>query len=146
MASIAVGVAKAVLDQLKAAPLSLTATYGRTYNTDRQLKDAGTLHGDVVGAGHKLTPIARDLVARDLVVQVVVRKRLSNASRDSDQAEQDRLMEFCEEIEDLFVQDWVDAYDASWLSTETTGPIDDDYAEWRQFTVIISMTFRVSRD
>jgi hypothetical protein len=145
--SAVVLVADAVLKELQATTLTLRPVYSRTYDTTQKLKDADTLHVDVIGAGHKLTPIARDTVARDPVVQIVVRKRLTNAMRDDDREELDRLSLLCEEIESHFAQRWLTNFDAAWQSTETVGPIDaPDYIDWRQFTEIISMTFRVDSE
>jgi hypothetical protein len=142
--AVSVAVAEEVYRKLRATTLTLVPVYGRTYNTKRQLKDNGVLHVDVIGAGYKLTPVARDTVARDPIVQIVIRKRLDNPSRDDDRLEQDRLGLLVEEIENLFLQGWLDGVDAAWQDCETIGPIDDpDYMEWRQFTVIIALTFRV---
>lgn len=144
--SVETAVADAVLKELQTTTRTLNPVYGRTYNTNRELKlkDAGVLHIDVVNAGHKLNAIARDTAARDPVVQVIIRKRLSNPTRDEDRDDLDRLTLLLEEIEDFFFQRWLDEYQAAWQSTETVGPVDDDYAQWRQFTAVISMTFRVS--
>lgn len=139
----AVTVADAVLKELQSATLTLMPVYGRTYDTHRELKDAGVLHVDVIGAGHKLTAIARDTLARDPIVQVVVRKRLANSTRDDDCEDMDRLSLLVEEIENYFAQRWLDVCDAAWQSTETVGPVDEDYAQWRQYTIVITMTFRL---
>jgi hypothetical protein len=142
--SIAVAVAEGVRDLLRARTGTLNPEYGRTYDTTMKLEDMGVLHVDVVGAGHKLTPIARDIIARDPIVQVVIRKRLSNPTRDDDDNEQDRLALLTEEIECFFAQQWLGGYPASWQACETVGPVDEHYAKWRQFTTIITMTFRVA--
>jgi hypothetical protein len=145
--AVSVAVADAVMQELRSITLTLNPVYGRTYNTDRKLKDNGTLHIDVVAAGHKLAPIARDTVARDPVVQIVVRKRLNNASRADDPPEIDRLCKLVEEIENHFAQAWLNEADAAWQACETFGPLDDDFlGEWRQFTAIIAITFRVHGD
>jgi hypothetical protein len=144
--SVEIAVADAVLKELQTTTRTLNPVYSRTYNTNRELKDAGILHLDVVNAGHKLNAIARDTAARDPVVQVVIRKRLSNPTRDEDRDDLDRLALLTEEIEQFFFQRWLDEYPAAWQSTETVGPVDEDYAQWRQFTVVVSMTFRVSED
>jgi len=145
--AIAVAIADAVEKQLKATTRTLNPVYGRTYETTRELKDNNVLHVDIVNAGHKLNPIARDTVARDPIIQVVIRKRLSNGSRADDKSELDRLNLLVEEIEDTFAQKWLDEYPATWQSCETVGPIDEpDYRVWRQFTVVISITFRADED
>lgn len=142
--SVETAVADAVLKELQTTTRTLNPVYGRTYNTNRELKDAGVLHIDVVNAGHEVSALARDTLARDPVVQVIIRKRLSNATRDEDRDDLDRLTLLLEEIEGFFFQRWLEEYPAAWQSTETVGPVDDDYAERRQFTVVLSMTFRVA--
>lgn len=145
--AVAVSIADAVEKQLRAVARTLNPVYGRTYETTRELKDNNVLHVDIVNAGHKLTPIARDTIARDPVVQVIVRKRLVNGTRAEDPPELDRLNLLVEEIENSFAQKWLDDCPASWQSCETIGPVDEpDYRMWRQFTVVISMTFRADED
>jgi hypothetical protein len=146
--AVSVAVADAVFQELRTTTRTLNPTYGRTYNTDRKLKDNGVLHIDVIGAGYKLTPMSRDTIARDPIVQIVVRKRLDNVDKDDDKAELDRLCLLAEEIENTFAQAWLDgaSVGAAWQSCETFGPLDDDYHEWRQFTVVIAITFRSHGD
>ena len=144
--AIAVAVADAVLQELRTTTATLNPTYGRTYDNDRELKDSGTLHIDVMNAGHKLEPLSRAEAARDPVVQIVVRKKLDNASPDDDQAELDRLTLLLEEIEDLFFLRRLDKVEAVWTASETFGPLNADYHQYRQFTAIIQMTFRVHGD
>ncbi len=137
-----VSIADAVVQELRTITLTRNPVYSSTYNTDRQLKDNGILHIDVISAGHEITPIARDVTCRDQVIQIVVRKRLNNSDRKDDDAEIDRLCKLAEEIEDHFDLGWLDEADAACLKCEPLERYDDDYREWRQFTAIIAITFR----
>jgi len=97
----------------------------------------------VAYVGYKIEVLSRVSKSRDPIVQVVVRKKLNNETRDADQSELDRLGLLVEEIEDHFFLRRLDDIEAVWMNCETFGPLNADYRQYRQFTAIIQLTFRV---
>jgi hypothetical protein len=146
MTSIAVQIAEGVRRELAHAPLTMEPVVGRTYDTTAKLKDAGTLHVDVIGAGWAVEAGSVGQIARNVRVQLVVRKRLDHPSREDDPTELDRLMLLVEQLEEFFFLRELDSVEAAWIAGDTVGPIDEDYRLWRQFTAVTTLTYRTFGD
>ena len=115
----------------------------RSYRPAFDLKDMKDLHVTVVPKGVELSSASRSLVQTDVQIDIGVQKKLVTA----DAAEIDPLMSLAEEIADFFrTHRLTTVPSAMWVNTQNS-PIfaPEHLAELRQFTSVITLTYRVVR-
>ena len=136
-------VAEALVAELNAASLSLPLTAARHYVPSFELPDMKDLHVSVVPKGVVITKSDRSRNTNDFQIDVAVQKKFEKG----DAAEIDPLMTLVEEIADFFRLRRLTAYpNAHWIKTEHA-PIysQEHWDELRQFTSVLTLTFRVVR-
>jgi len=136
-------VADAIVAELNAASLSLPLTAARHYVPSFELQDMKDLHVSVVPKGVVITKSDRSRNTNDFQIDVAVQKKFEKG----DAAEIDPLVTLVEEIADFFRLRRLDSYPAAhWIKTEHA-PIyaQEHWDELRQFTSILTLTFRVGR-
>jgi hypothetical protein len=102
-----------------------------------------TLRVTVVPKAMTSGPLSRAQNLTDYQIDIAVQKKLNK----SDNSEVDPLMIIVQEIADFFRLRRLTAYpSAAWISTEDS-PIyaQEHFVELRQFTSVLTLTFRVSR-
>jgi len=139
-------IAEAVKDELNApgAPgFGLAFTAERHYQPVFELADMKTLHVTVVPKGVTIHPAGRGLVQHDYSIDIAVQKKFS----DGDAPELDPLMSLAEEITDFFRKRRpAPVPNAVCLKIENEPVFAAEHmSEFRQFTSIITLTFRVMR-
>ena len=141
--STIIQIADAVVAELNAATLSQPLTATRHYVPSFELKDMNELRVSVVPKGMVVSPLDRSRNTNDIQIDVAVQKKFETG----DAAEIDPLMTLVEEIADFFRLRRLDSFPgAHWIKTEHN-PIyaQDHWEEMRQFTSVVTLTFRVSR-
>ena len=141
--SVVTDVADSIVAELNAATLSQPFTAERKFVPSFALPEMASLHVTVVPKGVSITKSDRSRNTHDVMVDVAVQKKFDKG----DAAEIDPLMNLVEEIADLFRLRRLDSYPAAhWLKTEHA-PIysQEHWDEMRQFTSILTFTFRVVR-
>jgi len=136
-------VADALVAELNAASLSQPLTAARHYVPSFELQDMKDLHVSVVPKGVVITKSDRSRNTNDIQVDVAVQKKFETG----DAAEIDPLVNLVEEIADHFRLRRLDSYPAAhWIKTEHA-PIyaQEHWDELRQFTSVLTLTFRVVR-
>ena len=160
--ALAVTVAKAVTTALAGASLSQSFTPNRSYadwdlagsSTGLQLADADVLHVDVVlsQTEQQVNPVNRDELGYIVPVMICVRQRFGTPDENSSTgavnvSAVDALMYLVQQIHELFfkkeeIEGQLAGYD--WLKTAfVVAPVREHLREWRQFTGIITITFRM---
>jgi len=141
MGSVIVAVADAVTESLNAATFSEPFTALRHYQPLFELKDMKNLHVSVVPSGVAIAMRNRGHSDAEVKIDVAVQKKLARA----DAQEIDPLMVLVEEIAEHFKTKRLPGLpQAVWVKTENA-PIyaQEHLAELRQFTSVLSFTFRV---
>ncbi len=136
-------VADALVAELNAASLSLPLAAARHYVPSFELPDMKDLHVSIVPKGVVITKSDRSRNTNDFQIDVAVQKKFEKG----DAAEIDPLMSLVEEIADFFRLRRLTAYpNAHWIKTEHA-PIysQEHWDELRQFTSVLTLTFRVVR-
>lgn len=138
-----IDVADAVVADLNTGSFSQPASAQRHYLPAFELKDMGTLHVSVVPKGIELQAAARAVVQTDVQIDVGVQKKLSSV----EPAEIDPLMRLVEEIADHFRTHRLTGLpEAMWVKTANVPVFAPEHlAELRQFTSVLTLTFRVLR-
>ena len=134
-------IADAVVTELNAATFSQPVTAQRHYQPTFELKDMGTLHVTVVPKGVELQGATRAMVQADVQIDIGVQKKLASI----EPAEIDPLLRLVEEIADYFRTHRLTGQpNAMWVKTANV-PIfaPEHLAELRQFTSVLTLTFRV---
>jgi hypothetical protein len=136
-------VAEAVKEALNAASFSQPLTAERKYLPLFDLTDMKDLHVTVVPRGVTVSSLGRNRNQYDYQVDVAVQKKLA----DEGPADVDPLMSLVEEIADHFKLKRLAGYpEAVWTRTENTPVYDPEHMnEMRQFTSVVTLTFRVGR-
>ena len=136
-------VADSVVATLNAASLSLPLQAERHYVPDFDLADMKTLTVSVVPRDVTVAAVARDRLAYDAAVDIAVQKKFEKG----DNAEIDPLLNLVEEIADLFRLRRLDSFpEAIWSQTEHRVIYSPEHwVELRQFTSLLTLTFRVVR-
>jgi hypothetical protein len=138
-----VKVAEAIKEELNRRPFTLPFDAVRSYETDTELKDLGTLHVDVVAVNAPTSLDDRGSVGYACRVDIGVRKKLSQVDVD----EVDRLMLLVQEIAESFIAIRLASYPgAAWQSTDIrVWYVPRHLRELLQFTGIVRVEFAVSK-
>lgn len=136
-------IADAVVVDLNAGSFSQTFTAQRAYLPEFELPDMENLQVTVVPKGVTTLPGSRSRQQHEYTVDIAVQKKLQTA----DDAEIDALMTLAEEVGDhLRFQRLPSFPNAMWLKTENDPVYAQEHIrELRQFTSILTLTFRVAR-
>lgn len=134
-------IADAVAVELNQGSFDLPFTAQRLNLPEFDLAEMGTLHVTVVPKGVKESYLARNAAQVDYSVDVGVMKRFS------DQADQDAMLGLAEEIRTFFRLRRLATYPAAICVGSENDPIYDPahMREKRQFTSVLTLTFRVAR-
>lgn len=141
--SLIVEIADAVVTELNGMDLKSPLQAQRHYVPSFELKDMSDLRTTVVPKGLVISKSDRSNNTFDVQIDVAIQKKFNNGSN----AEIDPLMELVQEIADQFRLRRLAAYPAAhWIRTENT-PIysPEHWDELRQFTSVLTFTFRVIR-
>lgn len=141
--SLVVEIADAVVAELNTMDLGSPLDAQRHYVPSFELKDMTNLRVSVVPKGLLITKSDRSNNTFDVLVDVAVQKKFNTGEN----AEIDPLMQLVQEIGDQFRLRRLDAFPAAhWIRTENT-PIysPEHWDELRQFTSVLTFTFRVIR-
>jgi hypothetical protein len=141
--SAIIDIADAVVAELHGHAFSQSFTPVRAYLPQYDLAEMKDLHVSVVPKGVEIDVSSRTLAQHDYSIDIAVQKRLAGA----DQSEMDGLMGLVEEIADSFRQRRLTTYEqAIWIKTANV-PIyaPDHLDQLRQFTSVLTLTFRVLR-
>ncbi|MFH1022124.1 MAG: hypothetical protein V1809_01905 [Planctomycetota bacterium] len=136
-------VADAVTSTLNAATLSLPFVAERHYQPVFDLAEMNDLHVTVVPKGVEVKEVARSKATRDYTVDVAVQRKFEVG----DATELDPLMRLVEEIAEGFTfRRLADYPGAAWVKTEYVSIFAQEHMrELRQFTSVLTLTFRVVR-
>ena len=136
-------IADAIVAQLNGETFSQPVTAVRSYLPQYDLTEMQTLHVTVVPKGVVLGSADRSRGQGDYSVDVAVQRKFAAG----DNADLDGLTNLVEEIINHFRGRRLDSYpDAAWLKTEQTVLYAPEHmAELRQFTSIVTFTYRVLR-
>lgn len=143
MPSELIQVTDAVVAALNGRPFSQPITALRHYLPRFDLAEMKDLHISVVPKGIEVAQAARDKGAFDYRVDVAVQKKMASDSA----AEIDSLLALVEEVAEAFRGKRLPNMPAAaWIKTEHA-PIyaPDHMQELRQFTSVMTLTFRVTR-
>ena len=141
--SVVIDIADSIVAELNAATLSMPLAAQRHYVPSFELKDMSNLHVSVVPKGLIVTKSDRNHNTNDAMIDVAVQKKFSAG----DATEIDPLLNLVEEIADYFRLRRLASFPgAHWLRTEHS-PIysQEHWDELRQFTSVLTFTFRVIR-
>ena len=141
--ALIVDIADAVVAELNGGTFSQTLEVVRLYRPQFDLAEMKDLHVTVVPKGVEAATVSRSVVQYDVSVDVAVQKKLETETND----EIDPLVNLVEEIATFFRLRRLAEYpNASWLGT-TNEPVysPGHLEELRQFTSVLTLTFRVVR-
>ena len=136
-------IADAVVAEMNGHTFSQTFTAQRHYRPIFDLAEMQDLHVTVVPKGLAIERLDRSRNQHDVQVDIAVQKKCQAA----DNAELDPLMVLVEEIADFFrIRRLAVCPEAVWIRTENV-PIyaPEHLDELRQFTSVLTLTFRVVR-
>lgn len=134
-----IDIADLLVTSLNVQVFSLEFTSARLYRPVFDLKSMKALHVSVVPAGLELELASRTEAQHDVQIDVGVQKKLS----DADNTEIDPLMDLVEEIIDHVRTTRVFGT-AVWVGTSNSPIYSPEHlSELRQFTSVISLTFRL---
>ena len=140
--AVIIDIADAVVTELNGGTFSQAFTAERHYKPVFELPEMKTLHVTVVPKGIETRLATRGLLQHDYQIDVAVQKKLSAGAADN--AEIDALMGLVEEIADFFKGRNLDSAGAVWVATENTPVYSPEHlSELRQFTSVLTLTFRV---
>lgn len=136
-------IAEAVKNELNAQAFSLPFTAERHYLPLFELPEMKDLHVTVVPNGITVAALGRDRAQYDCKVDVAVQKKLEGVEN----AEIDALMALVEEIAERFNRKrLLGMSEAAWVRTENVPIYSHEHlSELRQFTSVITLTFRVAK-
>ena len=132
--------AAALVADLNDTTFSLPFTAIRAYLPRFDLGEMENLHVTVVVAGRTLQPASRKLLQVDCRIDIAVQQRLAG----DDVAACDPLLRLVAEIADHLAGHRLSAVQsAAWIRTEHDPLVDATHLnEWRQFTSLVSVTYR----
>jgi len=140
--AVILDIADAVVTELNAASFSLELTAVRLYRPERKLSEMATLRVSVVPKAVEISGATRNGHQHDYQLDIGVQKRFSEA----ESAEIDGLMDLVEEIADHCRNLRLASPDAACVAIENDPVyLPDHMAELRQFTSVLSLTFRLWR-
>ena len=136
-------IADAVVAELNGHTFSQSLVAVRYYRPVFDLGEMRTLHVSVVPKGVTIERADRSRNQYDFAIDVAVQKKFEKG----DAAELDPLMALVEEVADFFRLRRLAAYpDAVWVRTDNVPVYAPEHLEeFRQFTSVLSLTFRVAR-
>lgn len=136
-------IAGAVAAEINAGSFSLPVDATREYLPHFDLEDMQTLRVTVVPKSVTTQPGDRSRNQHDYAIDVAVQKKLDTA----DNAEIDALMTLTEEIGDHLRFRRLSGFpEAMWIKTENEPIYSQEHMqEMRQFTSVLTLTFRVMR-
>jgi len=136
-------IADAVVAELNGGTFSQTFTAKRYYRPIFDLAEMSDLHVSVVPRAMTIERADRSRNQHDVQIDVAVQKKCEAGDAD----ELDPLMSLVEEIADFFRLRRLVAYpDAVWVKTENVPVYAQEHMEeLRQFTSVLTLTFRVVR-
>ena len=136
-------IADAVVAELNGGTFSQPFEAKRYYRPVFDLAEMSDLHVSVVPRGMTIERADRSRNQHDVQIDVAVQQKL----RTADNAELDALMALVEEIADFFRLRRLAEYpDAVWVKTENVPVYAQEHLEeFRQFTSVLTLTFRVVR-
>jgi len=136
-------IAEAVVEMLNAGSFGQPIEAQRLYSPQFELAEMEDLHVTVVPRGVQILPGGRAHNQHDYTIDVAVQKKLSAA----DNAEIDTLMDLVDQIADHFRFKRLEGVpNAVWLKTEHQAIYSPEHLrEMRQFTSVLTFTFRVMR-
>jgi hypothetical protein len=135
-------IADAVVAQLNAATFSQTLTAARLYAPSFELPDMETLHVTVVPRGIASTSLDRKRDSFSFDIDLAVQKKTDMA-----QASLDALMTLVEEIADHFRAEPLGSFPGARCVNVKNVPVysQEHLDELRQFTSVLTLTFRMAR-
>jgi hypothetical protein len=136
-------IADAVVAELNAGTFSMPLEAKRHYRPIFDLAQMQDLHVTVVPKGLAIERLDRSRNQHDVAIDIAVQRKCQAA----DNAELDPLMALVEEIADFFrLRRLAACPEAVWIRTENA-PIyaPEHLDELRQFTSVLTLTFRVVR-
>ena len=136
-------IADAVVAELNAGTFSRPFAAARFYRPVFDLAEMQALHVSVVPKGLAIERLDRSRNQHDLQMDIAVQQKLGSA----DNAEIDALVALVEEVADFFRLRRLAACPAAvWVRTDNV-PIyaPEHLEELRQFTSVLTLTFRVAR-
>lgn len=141
--ALIVDIAEAVVAELNGGTFSQSFTAQRLYRPQFDLAEMQDLHVTVVPRGIETSIASRSGVQCDVSVDVAVQKKLQTETS----AEIDPLMALVEEIADFFRgRKLSECPRASWIATANEPVYSPGHLEeLRQFTSVLTVTFRVVR-
>ena len=141
--AVIIDIADAVVAELSAGTFSQPFEAKRHYLPLFNLPEMKDLHVSVVPKGVAITSLSRGANQHDVQIDVAVQKKLDAEAN----TEIDTLMGLVEEIADFFRLRRLASYpNAVWTKTENLPVYAQEHlAEMRQFTSVLTMTFRVAR-
>ena len=141
--AVITNIADAVVTELNGHTFSQSLTAVRYYRPVFDLGEMRTLHVSVVPKGVTIERADRSRNQYDFAIDVAVQKKFELG----DNAELDPLMSLVEEIADFFRLRRLTSYpDAIWVRTDNVPVYAPEHMEeFRQFTSILTLTFRVVR-
>jgi hypothetical protein len=136
-------IADAVVAELNSQTFSQPFTAVRYYRPVFDLGEMQTLHVSVVPKGVVIERADRSRNQEDYAIDVAVQKKFQSG----DNAELDALMTLVQEIADFFRMRRLASYpDAIWVRTDNVPVYAPEHLEeFRQFTSVLTLTFRVVR-
>ena len=148
--AVILDIADAVVTELNGHAFSQTFTAARFYRPLFDLKDMATLHVSVVPKAWSAEQAMRDGNQEEHQVDVGVQQKVADAPGPpaiSMQEQMDALVTLVQEIGDFFRLRRLDAYpDAGCVKVENVPVFAPDHLqEYRQFTSVLTLTFRVFR-
>lgn len=141
--STVIEIADAIVASLNAGTFSQAFEAERKYQPAFELPDMQTLHVSVVPRSVAITTATRDSSYFDCSIDVGVQKKVNP----DEPVELDELMNLVEEIADHLRMKRLDgAPSAAWLSIANEPVFAPEHLEqWRQFTSVLTVTYRVRR-
>ena len=141
--AIPIDVAESVVARLNAAHLSQPVQAVRGYVPEYNLGEMNSLRVTVVPRELVVTSVSRDRLAYDTQVDIAVQRKFTKG----DNPEIDPLVNLVEEIADLFRLKRLASYPAAiWAKTEHRVLYSPEHwVELRQFTSLLTLTFRIVR-
>ncbi|MCR4411348.1 MAG: hypothetical protein NUV77_02855 [Thermoguttaceae bacterium] len=142
MATI-IDVANAVVTQLNSGAFSQLFTAQRLYRPQFDLSEMKTLHVTVVPKALAINSLSRGSDSHEYQIDVAVQKKFETESSE----ELDPLVGLVEEIADHFRTPRLASLPSALCVKVENKPIyaQEHFDEMRQFTSIITLTFRVAR-
>jgi len=142
MATI-IDVADAVVAQLNGGSFSQPFTARRLYRPQFELREMKTLHVTVVPKALTINSLSRGSDSHEYQIDVAVQKKFETETTE----ELDPLVGLVEEIADRFRTPRLASLPAALCVKVENKPIyaQEHFDEMRQFTSILTLTFRVAR-